>query len=49
MIKEDGYDLVSGYKQKRYDPISKTIPTKLFKLQQERLVALRIFTTSTAD
>lgn len=30
MIKEEGYDLVSGYKQKRYDPISKTIPTKLF-------------------
>lgn len=30
MIKEDGYDLVSGYKQKRYDPLSKTIPTKLF-------------------
>ncbi len=30
MIKEDGYDLVSGYKQKRHDPLSKTIPTKLF-------------------
>ena len=30
MIKEDKYDLVSGYKQKRYDPLSKTIPTKLF-------------------
>lgn len=30
MIKEDGYDLVSGYKQKRYDPLSKTLPTKLF-------------------
>ena len=30
MIMEDGYDLVSGYKQKRYDPLSKTIPTKLF-------------------
>ena len=30
MIKEDGYDLVSGYKQKRYDPLSKTIPTKFF-------------------
>ncbi|MCF0193962.1 MAG: glycosyltransferase [Bacteroidaceae bacterium] len=30
MIKEQGYDLVSGYKQKRYDPLSKTIPTKLF-------------------
>jgi glycosyltransferase involved in cell wall biosynthesis len=30
MIKEDGFDIVSGWKQKRYDPISKTIPTKLF-------------------
>ncbi len=30
MIREDGYDLVSGWKQKRYDPLSKTIPTKLF-------------------
>ena len=30
MIKEEKYDLVSGYKQKRYDPLSKTIPTKLF-------------------
>lgn len=30
MITHDGFDLVSGYKQKRYDPLSKTIPTKLF-------------------
>ena len=30
MIKDEGYDLVSGYKQKRHDPLSKTIPTKLF-------------------
>ena len=30
MVKEDGYDLVSGWKKKRYDPISKTIPTKIF-------------------
>lgn len=30
MIKEDGYHLVSGWKKKRYDPLSKTIPTKLF-------------------
>ncbi|MDE6303216.1 MAG: glycosyltransferase family 2 protein, partial [Paramuribaculum sp.] len=30
MITDDGYDLVSGWKQKRYDPLSKTIPTKLF-------------------
>jgi hypothetical protein len=30
MITEEHYDLVSGWKQKRYDPLSKTIPTKLF-------------------
>ncbi|MFA6728418.1 MAG: glycosyltransferase family 2 protein [Prevotella sp.] len=30
MITEEDYDLVSGYKKKRYDPLSKTIPTKLF-------------------
>ena len=30
MITEEGYDLVSGWKMKRYDPLSKTIPTKLF-------------------
>ena len=30
MITEEGYDLVSGWKKKRYDPLSKTIPTKLF-------------------
>ncbi|MDO4951639.1 MAG: glycosyltransferase family 2 protein, partial [Bacteroidales bacterium] len=30
MITEDKYDLVSGYKKKRYDPLSKTLPTKLF-------------------
>jgi glycosyltransferase involved in cell wall biosynthesis len=29
-IIKDNYDLVSGWKQKRYDPISKTLPTKLF-------------------
>ena len=30
MITVDGYDLVSGWKKKRYDPLSKTIPTKFF-------------------
>lgn len=30
MITQEGYDLVSGWKKKRYDPLSKTIPTKLF-------------------
>lgn len=30
MIKEEGFDLVSGWKKKRFDPITKTLPTKLF-------------------
>jgi glycosyltransferase involved in cell wall biosynthesis len=30
MIFEEGYDLVSGWKKKRHDPISKTIPSKFF-------------------
>lgn len=30
MIVEDGYDLVSGWKKERHDPISKTIPTKIY-------------------
>lgn len=29
-ITEENYDLISGWKAKRYDPLSKTIPTKLF-------------------
>lgn len=37
MIKEDGYDLVSGWKQKRYDPLSKTLPTKLFNATARRV------------
>lgn len=36
MITEDGYDLVSGWKKKRYDPLSKTIPTKLFNATARR-------------
>ncbi|MFT6338230.1 MAG: glycosyltransferase involved in cell wall biosynthesis [Saprospiraceae bacterium] len=30
MIKNDGFDIVSGWKKKRFDPITKTIPTKLY-------------------
>ncbi|RSK31839.1 glycosyltransferase family 2 protein [Hymenobacter metallilatus] len=30
LITQDGLDLVSGWKKKRFDPLSKTIPTKLF-------------------
>ena len=41
MITEEGYDLVSGYKQKRYDPLSKTIPTKLFNWTARRISGIK--------
>lgn len=37
MIAKEKYDLVSGYKQKRYDPLSKTIPTKLFNATARKI------------
>lgn len=41
MIVEDGYDLVSGWKKKRYDPITKTIPTKLFNAATRRMSGIK--------
>ncbi len=42
MITEEGYDLVSGWKQKRYDPITKTIPTKLFNWATQKMSGLKL-------
>src|SRR6201996_6196067 len=36
-IVEEKYDLISGWKAKRYDPLSKTIPTKLFNAATRRM------------
>ncbi len=41
MITEENYDLVSGWKQKRYDPLSKTIPTKLFNATARRVSGIK--------
>ena len=41
MITEEGYDLVSGYKQKRYDPLSKTLPTKLFNATARKVSGIK--------
>jgi glycosyltransferase involved in cell wall biosynthesis len=41
MIMNDGYDLVSGYKQKRHDPLSKTIPTKLFNATARKVSGIK--------
>ncbi len=37
MITQEGLDLVSGWKQKRFDPITKTLPTKLFNWAARRM------------
>lgn len=42
MIVQDGYDLVSGWKKKRYDPISKTIPTKLFNWATRKISGISL-------
>src|SRR5574344_230306 len=41
MITEDGYDLVSGYKKKRYDPLTKTLPTKLFNATARKISGIK--------
>ncbi len=41
MITKDGYDLVSGYKKKRYDPLSKTLPTKLFNATARKVSGIK--------
>lgn len=42
MIKEEGYDLVSGWKKKRYDPPSKTIPTKLYNWATRKMSGVKL-------
>ncbi len=40
MIIQDDYDVVSGWKKKRYDPITKTIPTKLYNWAARKLTGI---------
>jgi glycosyltransferase involved in cell wall biosynthesis len=42
MIKKEGYDLVSGWKKKRYDPVSKTLPTKFFNWSARRMSGIHL-------
>jgi glycosyltransferase involved in cell wall biosynthesis len=42
MICKDGFDLVSGWKKKRYDPISKTIPTKFYNWTTRRMSGIKL-------
>jgi glycosyltransferase involved in cell wall biosynthesis len=42
MIRSEGFDLVSGWKKKRHDPISKTIPTKFYNWTTRRMSGLKL-------
>ncbi len=42
LIREEGYDLISGWKKKRYDPIHKTLPSKFFNLVTSRVAGVRL-------
>lgn len=40
LIMEEDYDLISGWKKKRYDPITKTLPTKLYNWAARRITGI---------
>lgn len=42
MIKEQGYDLVSGWKKKRFDPLSKRLPSKLYNATASKVTGIRL-------
>jgi glycosyltransferase involved in cell wall biosynthesis len=42
LIREEGFDLVSGWKKKRHDPISKTIPTRFYNWTARRMSGIRL-------
>lgn len=42
LIAEEGYDLISGWKQKRFDPLSKTLPTKLFNWATRKMSGIHL-------
>lgn len=42
MVMEEDYDLVSGWKKKRYDPLTKTIPTKIYNATARRFSGLKL-------
>jgi glycosyltransferase involved in cell wall biosynthesis len=42
LIRKDGFDVVSGWKRKRYDPLSKTLPTKLFNWATRKMSGIEL-------
>jgi glycosyltransferase involved in cell wall biosynthesis len=42
MIRQDGFELVSGWKKKRYDPVTKTVPTKLYNWSTRKMSGIKL-------
>ena len=42
MIRDDGYQLVSGWKKKRHDPITKTIPSRFFNFVTRKISGIKL-------
>jgi glycosyltransferase involved in cell wall biosynthesis len=42
LIEQDGYDLISGWKKERFDPISKTVPTKIFNWATRKMTGIKL-------
>ncbi len=42
LIAKEGYDIVSGWKRKRHDPITKTIPTKLYNWATRKISGIHL-------
>ena len=42
MVMDDGYDIVSGWKKKRHDPIGKTLPSKFFNFVTSKISGIKL-------
>lgn len=42
MITQEGYDMVSGWKKKRHDPISKTVPSKFYNYTARKISGIKL-------
>jgi len=42
MIREEGYDMISGWKKKRHDPLTKTLPSKFFNFTARIITGIKL-------
>jgi glycosyltransferase involved in cell wall biosynthesis len=42
MVEAEGYDVVSGWKKKRYDPLGKKLPSKLYNATVRRITGIKL-------